>query len=139
MLSIYTDGACTGNGTDKARSSYALVFPGKEYSDYAALTPDTIMGKPTSNQRAELFAILHAVSIPHTNGLTIYTDSQYSIDAVTKWYPKWTAKGIIKKNMDILAKIAEYMANTIFVHVSGHSNYVYNNMADQYATSMLKK
>ena len=46
------------------------------------------------------------MTINTSRNIHIFTDSQYSIDAVTKWYPNWLSKNTFdKKNIDLISEI----------------------------------
>ena len=95
-VDVYTDGACTHNGQKDARASYAYYFPLHKQHSGASRVPDD---QPQTNNRGELLAILEAVKkaeavFPASEiDLHIYTDSQYSKNCLTIWYPSWVAKG----------------------------------------------
>jgi ribonuclease HI len=56
-LVLYTDGACSGNGTANARAGYGVFFGSKDPRNVAA----PLEGELQTNNRAELQAILVAV------------------------------------------------------------------------------
>lgn len=91
-MRVFTDGACTANGRVGAKAGYAVWFPeNKEWSESHRVPPT----ESQTNNRAELSAIYRAVQILEQKGYTdydivIYTDSQYAIDCLTKWYLGWT-------------------------------------------------
>ena len=89
---VFTDGACTCNGkTQATRGGYGIYFPNKEMQDISR----EFTHKPITNQRAELYAIYKTLKITKNlsyKSLTIYTDSEYSINCITKWLSGWKKK-----------------------------------------------
>lgn len=78
VITVYTDGACTGNGQRGSKAGYGVFFG--EGSPYNVSEP--LEGRPT-NQRAEMKAALEALSVIRERGLVakrglvqLYTDSK---------------------------------------------------------------
>jgi ribonuclease HI len=104
-------------------------------------------GALQTNQRAELAAILRALEIsPKNREVHIVTDSEYSINCVTKWYKSWerndwqtsVKKPVLNKDLiqGVLAKIKDREAlgtATRFSWVKGHSKDPGNEAADRLA------
>jgi ribonuclease HI len=95
----------------------------------------------TTNNRMELMAVVVALkNLTKKNiALTIYTDSQYVVNTVTKgWLKNWLKTGFKgKKNKDLwLAyhQLAQHYSIK-FQWVKGHANNVYNNRCDVLATT----
>jgi ribonuclease HI len=136
-IEIYTDGACRGNGATNALGAWAYIV----YID--GVKKDTIgrTEKGTTNNKMELTSILQAMQyIQHNNlyernQITIYSDSQYSINSVTLWANGWKKKnwkGV--KNTEIIIPIYELytqMPNIKFQHVRGHSGNSGNEEVDR--------
>ena len=127
-LVIYTDGACSFNG-DKIRSKAGI---GVHYNENNKENYDDISCKldienPTNN-KAELLAILECLKQTKETELytIIYTDSQYSINAIVLWYPEWLKNNKLekKKNIDILKEINEEIngRNVDLKYIRGHTN-----------------
>lgn len=142
MIIAYTDGACTGNGTINSRSAFSIHFPNFQSYDICSLTPDTILGNKTSNQRAELFGILYAVKITSPKDICVYSDNKYAINCYTQWFPKWISNGITnKENMDIIGSIYQYVSGDRIVsieYVPGHTGVDGNEVADTLAKYALE-
>jgi ribonuclease HI len=86
-MRVFTDGACSHNGRPGAKAGYAVWFPDAKDLSESARVPAT---EAQTNQRAELSAIHRAIVILDANGyhgedIKIYTDSEYSINCLTKW------------------------------------------------------
>ena len=88
MIRIYTDGSCINNGRAGNRGGYAAVYPDFLELSFGCPLPDT---SSQTNQTAELTAIYEGLSklkdITKTEELVglICTDSEYSINCLTKW------------------------------------------------------
>ena len=138
-LSIYCDGACLNN-PGKSGSGLSIYSDNNKpillYGDYKELG---------TNNTAELNALYKALVIAsesETTNITIFSDSQYSIDCVTKWAygwknKSWTKKGGEIKNLEII-KISHELYDTIknkitVKHVKGHSGVEGNELADRMA------
>lgn len=109
---VFTDGACSGNNKmdkSKAKAGYGVFFG----DDDSRNISEKLIGEQTNN-RAELKALLEAIKIC-TDDYTIYTDSNYSINCVTKWYKGWkkngwkTSKGDDVKNRDLIEEIVNQL------------------------------
>jgi len=146
---VFTDGACQKNGKVNARAGYGIHFPNKEMPDISEPLPI----KPCTNQRAELYAIYIAVKLiidnPNFNSITIYTDSMYSINCLTKWIYKWQKENSLedKKNLDLilpLVKMINSYKNITIKHVFSHTGKkdfesIGNEMADKLAVKGKEK
>jgi len=131
-MRVFTDGACSLNGRPGAKAGYAVWFPDHLRFSMSERLP---ANEPQTNQRAEMSAIHKAAMILEENGfhdenIVIYTDSEYSINCLTKWMPGWVARGwktsaggdvlhrdLIEDTAKRLAKFKSYR----FVHVKAHT------------------
>ena len=82
---------------------------------------------------------LEALKLPGLQ-LTVYTDSQYLVNAVEKgWLNKWMATGFAggKKNKDLWLRYHQLAKphHVKFVWVKGHADNPYNNRCDKLATA----
>lgn len=150
-ITIFTDGACRGNGTVNAIAGCGVYFPNKEFENISV--PFVI--SPVTNQRAELYAIYLALykilnSDHDFNKITIYSDSNYSIKCLTVWINTWkknnwrTASRKPVKNQDLIIKIDSMLygiRNKVkFHHVRSHTGKkdlisVGNDIADKLANN----
>lgn len=99
--------------------------------------------KNATNNRGELMAVLDLLwsTADRDEGLKIYCDSQYVINALTKWMPGWKRKGWKKAdgkevlNKDLLASLDEALSGRTveFEWVKGHNNHELNEAADDRA------
>ena len=146
---IYTDGACSNNGLKNAKAGIGVYFSSRNDQKLEDISQRLIIEKPTNN-KAELMAIEKALEICHkakiTDKIIIFTDSQYSIQCITIWYPNWVKKNDTKnkKNLDILQRI-EYLVkqlNIKFEYIKAHTELKDehsqgNSKADNLATRCL--
>lgn len=140
VLKIYTDGSSRANGQLGARAGFGVFFGQGDPRNVS----EPLRGEPQTNQRAELTAIKRALEVaPAEQDVQIITDSQYSINCVTKWATGWrrngwtTANGEPVKNRDLVQAIMERMeekskagGKTLFKWVKGHAADVGNVAAD---------
>ncbi|MCL4441014.1 MAG: ribonuclease HI [Firmicutes bacterium] len=140
-VTIYTDGACSGN---PGPGGYGVVML------YKDPVPARIAGfRDTTNNRMEILAaIVGLESLQERCNVTIYTDSQYLINAIEKgWAKKWRANGWMRNkkepalNADLwerLLKLCE-RHNVKFVWVRGHSGNPENERCDRLAVEASKQ
>lgn len=96
---------------------------------------------PTTNNRAELYAILMAVTNfnKQCTKYGIFTDSEYSLKSLSQWMEKWktngwkTSNGNTPENLDLLCEIQKYMDGITINKVKAHSGHQWNELADQLA------
>ena len=141
IVTIYTDGACSGNPGPGGWGAI-LEWQGheKELSGGEA---------QTTNNRMELTAVLTALRLlkePCT--VELYSDSKYVVDAIDKgWLYGWQKKGWIKAdkkpvlNVDLWQQLLPLLArHDVRLHwVKGHAENEKNNRCDQLAVAESKK
>lgn len=134
---IYTDGACSGNPGPGGWGTVVYFSDGSVHE----------MGgfeSETTNNRMELQAAIAALEFLKNSGqtepVTLYTDSEYVKNGITKWIPGWkkkdwkTSAGKPVLNQD-LWKILDKL-NTKAVdwrYVRGHSGNIGNERCDTIA------
>lgn len=148
---IYTDGACKNNGSKSkyVSAGIGVHFSQDNYVQMHDISKKLDIDSPTNN-KAELIAILFALQECHKHNINkkiiIYTDSQYSIDAITKWYDQWVKTDNLKnkKNVSFIRSIKTIMKtlDVSFIHIRGHTkkqdkHSIGNERADNLATSCL--
>lgn len=130
ILYIYTDGSCPGNGKKGCRGGIGVHFSNSQHTDIS----DCCHDNPT-NQKMELLAIQRALEIvlPYQKEyktIQLFTDSQYSIDCVTKYISNWlknnwkNSKHETVKNKEIIQSIYELKTkfNNLFLnHINSHT------------------
>jgi ribonuclease HI len=136
-ITIYTDGASSGNPGPGGYG--AVLMSGIHKKELSAGY------KLTTNNRMELLAVIVALeSLKYENcDVTVYTDSKYVADSVTKgWVFSWVKKRFKdKKNPDLWMRFLEIykMHKVNFVWVKGHANNPYNERCDQLAVEASRK
>ena len=94
---IYTDGACSANGSATAVGGFGIVVLD---DDENLLITHHEQVKNTTNNRMELSAILWAM-IQYGKELpcpTVYSDSAYCVNTLTSWCWSWRNKGWLKSD-----------------------------------------
>lgn len=132
-IELYTDGAARGN---PGRGGYGVVLI------FGHHRKELSKGfKHTTNNRMELMAVIEGLKAVKKNHvpITIYSDSKYVVDAVTKgWLDNWIKTNFRggKKNRDLWEEYYELAKNfqIKFVWVKGHADNVHNNRCDILAT-----
>ena len=105
-MNVFTDGACINNGKPNAIAGIGVFIADNDPRNVSR----RVEGKQTNNV-AELTAIKRAIDILIEKNLIyysikIYTDSQYSIDCVEKWYDMWIEKNNFnKRNVELIRDI----------------------------------
>jgi len=137
QITIYTDGAARGN---PGPGGYGVVLLSGEFRKEISEGY-----KHTTNNRMELLAVivaLETLKIPGSE-VTIYTDSKYVADAVTKgWVFDWVKKRFKgKKNPDLWLRFLEiYKKHVVkFIWVKGHNNNPLNERCDELAVAASMK
>lgn len=130
----YTDGSCLGN-PGPGGWGIRLLHPDGTVKEFGAAVAQT-----TNNQmelQAVIAALEHLGDLPN---LTVYTDSRYVIDGLTKWLPNWrrrgwmTATGTAVKNRDLWQRLAQLAPPRVnWQHVRGHSGNPNNERVDDIA------
>ncbi|HLU89643.1 MAG TPA: ribonuclease HI [Cyclobacteriaceae bacterium] len=133
MIIIYTDGAAKGN---PGRGGYGTVL---KYKNHRKELSEGF--RMTTNNRMELLAVIKGLEELKLEGIpvTIYSDSKYVVDAVTKgWLWNWQKKGFKdKKNVDLWKRYIplHLKYKPRFVWVRGHAGNVENECCDRLAVA----
>lgn len=139
---INTDGSCLDNNPAGGPGGLGVVAI---YGDVEVRYKKGY--KLTTNNRMEILAIIDALSqIEEPANVTVRTDSEYTINAVTKWIHGWIKKGWITadgssvKNRDLFERLFALTNyhNVTFEKVKGHSGEYYNEICDQLAKEAAK-
>lgn len=132
---IYTDGACSGNPGPGGYGA-VLLFGDRRLELSGGY-------KSTTNNRMELLAVITALErLTRPCKVTLYSDSQYVVDAITKrWVYSWQSKGWRKAdkkpalNVDLWQRLLPLLEkhDVEFRWVRGHNNNVENERCDRLA------
>ena len=137
--SIYTDGACTGN---PGPGGWGVVI----YFNDGSVHEMGDGSRHTTNNKMEMQAAIAGLEFLQTSGqsqpITLYTDSEYLINCVTKWVKSWKKKGWKKAdgdpvlNQDLLETLDQLNSRIVnWQHVRGHSGNIGNERCDVIARS----
>jgi len=140
-IDIFTDGACSGNPGPGGYGSI-LVYIDKKGKEHKK----TFSGgfKNTTNNRMELYSVIVALENIKKDQceLTIYSDSQYIVNSISKgWLKSWEKKNFIDRKNTDLWKIYLSLVNDHkikMVWVKGHAGHSMNEECDELATSAIK-
>lgn len=134
---IFTDGACSDNGRRGARGGFGVHFYSKKGASLDLSEP-LLNNEPQTNNRGELRAIQAALDVidkyDHEWSKTydeycIWSDSEYSINSLTKWAAGWRRNGWKKsdggliQNVDLIKPVYEKLSRMPRVrlrHVRAH-------------------
>jgi len=135
QVTIYTDGACSGNPGPGGWS--AILLFGETKKEISGGFANT------TNNRMELLAVINALShLKETCKVTLFTDSQYIVKAINEgWLEKWKAnnwkrnKREMALNIDLWQKLLPLLIkHTIeFRWTRGHANDMLNERCDELA------
>ncbi len=134
QVTIYTDGACSGNPGPGGWG--ALLLYGEHERELCGGEADT------TNNRMELMAAIQALeSLKQACEVALYTDSNYVKGGITQWIHGWkkngwkTANKKPVKNAELWQRLEEATKrHTVEWHwVKGHAGDVNNERADALA------
>tara|TARA_B100000575_G_C23139792_1_gene663003 strand:+ start:1609 stop:2040 length:432 start_codon:yes stop_codon:yes gene_type:complete len=140
MITIYTDGACSGN-------------PGVGGWGVVIIKPDNEIislnggeGNTTNNRMELTAAIQSVVYFKEKTNLEIFTDSKYLKDGIESWIYKWKSNGWKTankkpvKNKDLWIILDKEMAKhkIKWNWVKGHANNKFNEKADLLARKFIE-
>jgi ribonuclease HI len=136
-VTIYTDGACSGN---PGPGGFGVVLISgkhrKEISEGYRLT---------TNNRMELLAAITGLEALRKDGTVVklHTDSQYLANAVNNgWVFIWERKRFAKKrNQDLWMRFLDVYRrhNVTLIWIKGHNNDPENEYCDQLAVNASRK
>jgi len=141
QVTIYTDGACSGNPGPGGWG--AILMYQDQKKELSGFEPDT------TNNRMELTAVIEAIrALKSPCALSIHTDSAYVCNAFRNgWLKNWSSNGWKTaskrpvENQDLwvalLACLESHSAE--FIKVKGHSDNPLNNRCDELARLAIKQ
>lgn len=141
QVTIYTDGACSGNPGPGGWGAILI---------YRGVKRELSGGEPeTTNNRMELLAVIHALqALKEPCIVELWSDSKYVIDSLEKgWAKSWRSKAWRKadKTPALNVDLWETLLNLVDIHemhyhwVKGHDVNEFNNRCDAMAVSEREK
>lgn len=135
MISIYTDGSCDFRSGD---GGWAYVVVQDEIK---ILDKKRGKEKNTTSNRMEILAAIQALKDNPDQNFTIYTDSKYLKNGITRWIHKWQKNNWMRtkkkevKNKELWKDLYELVKdrNIKWEWVEGHSGNIFNDIADELA------
>ena len=140
VLVVFTDGSIIDNGGENALGSWAFSFTYKDnyYEEYGII-------KNSTSNISELTAIMKSLQKikDKTVPVMLYSDSQYCVNAITKWRQSWenknfrTSTGDPVKNKELIQNIykeVDKFRDIGFQWVRGHNGNVRNERVDELCT-----
>jgi ribonuclease HI len=135
-VTIYTDGACSGNPGPGGWG--AVLMYGEHCREFSGGSPET------TNNRMELMAVITALeALKEPCVVELYTDSQYIVNAINEgWLSSWRKRGWRRKdgevkNVDLWITLVPLLEthDVTFNWVKGHAENEYNNRCDELAVA----
>lgn len=134
---IYTDGACSRNGSKNAIGGYGAII---KFGEHEKIVRGNSIG--TTNNRMELMAVIAAVQVlKKPCDIQVVTDSQYVISGA-KSMRAWLQKKDLP-NRDLWIQLIDAGNKgghkMKFIKVAGHTGDVYNERCDYIAREQIRK
>ena len=139
-VTIYTDGACSGN---PGKGGWGAILINAKETKYMSGSKQL-----TTNNQMELTATIEALkAILKPSNIALYTDSQYVKNGITSWIFNWKKNGwktANKKpvaNKDLWIELEKYVDfhSVSWFWVKGHSGDHYNEIADKLAVKAMNE
>ncbi|MDO8594058.1 MAG: ribonuclease H [bacterium] len=149
-ITIFTDGSSRGNPGPGGFGVVIVHNDNKSKVESGKLKVTEIGGREerTTNNRMELQAAISALTFLSTfnfplSTITVYTDSNYLINGITKWVHGWRKSGWLTKekkevlNRDLWEELFEQVQgkNITWKYVGGHVGIAGNVRCDEIATA----
>ena len=136
-VTIYTDGACSGN---PGPGGWAAILR------YGSTVKELSGGeKETTNNRMELSGVIAALqALKEPCRVDLFTDSQYIVNAINQgWALRWRKNGWMRNKTDkaLNPDLWQTLLDLLDVHevtfhwVKGHADNEYNNRCDALAVA----
>lgn len=148
MITIYTDGSCSGN---PGPGGFGVVV----VKDNRVIKSHQEQENSTTNNRMEMKAIIWALEnygspkdrIIMDSTPIVYSDSAYCVNSFTNWIKGWKANGWTRakgkklENLDLIKRYDELTCQGYKIDlrkIAGHAGHEWNEMADGLATGRIK-
>ena len=142
-ITIYTDGACSGNPGVGGWGAI-LLYKTKDTTGKEKVLRKNISGRDenTTNNKMEMMAVISALKLlKKPCEIELYTDSKYVLQGITEWIQNWIKngwKGADKKpvkNQELWQEMLELtkIHKINWNWVKGHSTNQFNNEVDKLA------
>ena len=137
-VEIFTDGACSGNPGPGGWGAI-LRYRGTEKELQGGETP-------TTNNRMEMMAAIQALeALKRPMAVTLYTDSRYLHDGITRYLAVWkrngwrTADKKAVKNVDLWQRLDQAVRahDITWRWIKGHAGHPENERADALARAAI--
>ena len=138
-VTIYTDGACSGN---PGPGGWGAILMYKDYKKEISGAK-----KNTTNNVMELTAVIEALKLlKYPCNVKLYSDSAYVVNAfLQNWVKNWqknnwkTTDKKDVKNKELWQELIELtnIHNIEFIKVKGHSDNEFNNRCDEMARNAI--
>lgn len=134
-VEVFTDGACKGNPGPGGWG--AILRMGRHEKEMSGSDPQT------TNNRMEMTAVIKGLgALIEPCDVTLYTDSKYVIDGITKWVHGWKRNGWVNaskqpvRNADLWHELidAAQRHKVTWQWVRGHNGHVENERVDKLAS-----
>ncbi|MCL2578698.1 MAG: ribonuclease HI [Oscillospiraceae bacterium] len=141
QVTLYTDGACSGN---PGPGGWGTIL---RYGEHER---ELCGGQPhTTNNRMELTAVIEGLAaLKEPCAVSLYSDSTYVVNSVEKgWVYNWKKKNWMKKpnepvpNADLWQKLLPLLSHhtVSFNWIRGHVGHPENERCDQMAVACAQK
>lgn len=129
ILYCATDGACSDNGSKRAKGGYSAIFDGDVHEHLSIAEP--MLGQCVTNNRCETMGLIRALEqAPNGLLLHVYSDSMLLVNTVNKWMSTWKRNGWRKAdgkpvmNVDLLQHLDRLLLqrHVVLEHVRAHTN-----------------
>jgi len=139
-ITIYTDGACSGN---PGPGGYGVVMIYGEHRKELSGGDNS-----TTNNRMEIMGVIIGLqTLKHPCQVDLYSDSRYVVDAIAKgWVLRWQQNNWMRNkkepalNVDLWEQLLPLlnMHKVTFHWVKGHAGHPENERCDELARTAIK-
>ena len=141
-IEIYTDGSCRVQDPKKPGAAATIIV-----LNGSIIYEKSKSFNNTTNNQMELLSVIIALkelerlSLFEFSNITVYSDSQYFINGITKWIDNWVEKDFANvKNVEywkILNNYRKYNIN--YQWVKGHNGNYFNEQVDKLAQNAMRR